>query len=102
MERDTRSNGLEGGYMKLQKTKILLSYSKIISIAVLLAFNYQLFIVENGFAPAGLNGIATMVQYKTGFSLGYISLMINVPLCVLAYFLIDKKFNLLYNLYINF
>ena len=78
--------------MKLQKTKILLSYSKIISIAVLLAFNYQLFIVENGFAPAGLNGIATMVQYKTGFSLGYISLMINVPLCVLAYFLIDKKF----------
>ena len=68
------------------------TYLFIVLIAVLLAFNYQLFIVENGFAPAGINGIATMVQYKTGFSIGYMSLIINVPLCFLAYFLIDKKF----------
>ena len=67
-------------------------YAVVGLIAVLLAFNYQLFIVENGFAPAGLNGIATMVQYKTGFSIGYMSLIINVPLCVLAYFLVDKSF----------
>ncbi len=46
----------------------------------------------NGFAPAGLNGIATMVQYKTGFSIGYMSLIINVPLCTVAYFVMDKKF----------
>lgn len=67
-------------------------YLFIILAAILLAFNYQLFIVKNGFAPAGLNGIATMIQYKTGFSIGYMSLLINVPLCVLAYFLVDKKF----------
>ena len=68
------------------------SYLCIIMAAVLLAFNYQLFIVNNGFAPAGLNGIATMVQYKTGFSIGYMSLIINIPLCILAYFLVDKSF----------
>ena len=68
------------------------TYLLVIAVAVLLAFNYQLFIVENGFAPAGLNGIATMIQYKTGFSIGYMSLIINVPLCILAYFLLDKKF----------
>ncbi len=67
-------------------------YGTIMLVAILLAFNYQLFIVENGFAPAGLNGIATMVQYKTGFSIGYMSLIINIPLCILAYFMIDKKF----------
>lgn len=67
-------------------------YISIIAIAVLLALNYQLFIVENGFAPAGLNGIATMIQYKTGFSIGYMSLIINIPLCALAYFFINKKF----------
>ena len=67
-------------------------YLGVIAVALLLAFNYQLFIVENGFAPAGLNGIATMVQYKTGFSIGYMSLIINVPLCILAYFFIDKKY----------
>ena len=64
----------------------------VILVALLLAFNYQLFIVENGFAPAGLNGIATMIQYKTGFSIGYMSLIINIPLCVLAWFLIDRRF----------
>lgn len=76
------------------KTKInsLFSYLIISLIAILLAFNYQLFIVRNGFAPAGLNGIATMIQYKTGFSIGYMSLIINIPLCVLAYFLVDKQF----------
>jgi len=68
------------------------AYAVIIAVALLLAFNYQLFIVKNGFAPAGLNGIATMVQHKTGFSIGYMSLLINVPLCVLAYFLVDKVF----------
>lgn len=73
-------------------SKGLISYLAIISAAVLLALNYQLFIVINGFAPAGLNGIATMIQYKTGFSIGYMSLLINVPLCVVAYFLIDKVF----------
>ena len=62
------------------------------AIAILLAFNYQLFVVENNFAPAGLNGIATMIQYKTGFSIGYMSLIINVPLCILAYFFVQKRF----------
>lgn len=70
----------------------IMSYLAVIGVAVLLAFNYQLFIVENGFAPAGLNGIATMIQYKTGFSIGYMSLIINIPLCILAYFLLDKVF----------
>lgn len=72
----------------------LLSYLSIAFSAILLAFVYQLFIVKNGFAPAGLNGIATMVQYKTGFSIGFMSLIINIPLCVLAYFLISKRFAL--------
>lgn len=78
----------------MKKTVIssLFSYLLVISVAILLAFTYQLFIVENGFAPAGVNGIATMIQYKTGFSIGYMSLIVNVPLCLLAYFFVDKKF----------
>ena len=74
------------------KLLALLPYVEIMMVAVLLALNYQLFIVENGFAPAGLNGIATMVQYKTGFSIGYMSLLINIPLCVLAFFFVEHRF----------
>ncbi len=72
--------------------KKLLTYFSIIISAVLLAFVYYIFIITNNFAPAGLNGIATMVQYKTGFSISFMSLIINVPLSVLAYFLIQKDF----------
>ena len=72
--------------------KVFWTYIFTVLVASLLALNYQLFVVENNFAPAGLNGIATMVQYKTGFSIGYMSLLINVPLCIFAYFFIDKKF----------
>lgn len=60
--------------------------------AVLLAFNYRLFIVPNSFAPAGINGIATMVQAKFGFSIAYMSLLINVPLCVFAFFFVNRSY----------
>lgn len=72
--------------------KKLWSYSKIIFSAILLALVYYIFIVTNNFAPAGLNGIATMIQYKTGFSISYMSLLINIPLSILAYFLVQKDF----------
>ena len=64
----------------------------MVVLAFLFALNYELFIVKNGFAPAGINGIATMIEYKSGFSVGYFSLIINVPLCVFAYFCIDRAF----------
>ena len=76
----------------MKKIKTFADYAKIVMVALLLAFNYKLFIVVNNFAPAGLNGVATMIQYKTGFSIGYMSLMINIPLCILAYYLIDRMF----------
>jgi len=74
--------------------KNVFSYTSVIAVAVLLAFNYHIFIVENNFAPAGLNGIATMIQHKTGFSISYMSLLINIPLSAFAYFLIQKAFAL--------
>ncbi|MBE6939934.1 MAG: YitT family protein [Ruminococcaceae bacterium] len=79
--------------MKAQHRQ-LVSYGTVALVAILLALNYDLFIVENHFAPAGLNGIATMVQYKTGFSISYMSLLINIPLCLFAFFCIRREFAL--------
>lgn len=67
-------------------------YFRIVFSAVLLAFVYYIFIVTNNFAPAGLNGIATMIQYKTGFSISYMSLLINIPLSVFAFFWVERDF----------
>ncbi|MBE6626701.1 MAG: YitT family protein [Ruminococcaceae bacterium] len=76
----------------MNKSQKVLSYVWIVAVAILLALNYHIFIVQNHFAPAGLNGIATMVQYKTGFSISYMSLLINIPLSIFAYFFIKKSF----------
>ena len=87
------------------KTKNIAAYLYVILSAVLLALNYHIFIVTNHFAPAGLNGIATMIQYKTGFSISYMSLLINIPLSILAYFLVQKDFaakTLLFSLVYSF
>ena len=85
--------------------KSIKQYIIIILAAILLAFDYQLFIVNNGFAPAGINGIATMIQYKTGFSIGYMSIIINVPLCIMAFFALIKALGyapLFFVLFIHF
>lgn len=73
---------------------VFIDYVIIIGVAAVMALNYHLFIVEDHYAPAGLNGIATMIQYKTGFSIGYFSLIINVPLCTLAFFSYNHKYAL--------
>ncbi len=72
--------------------KSCIEYTMLCVLAAGFALMYHLFVVPNRFAPAGLNGIATMVQYKLGFSIGYFSLIINVPLCIFAYFFINREF----------
>lgn len=66
------------------------TYLVIAAIAVVCAFNYELFVFPNRFAPAGLNGICTMIQYVSGISVGYLSLIINVPLAIWVYFQVSK------------
>ena len=70
--------------------KKILTYLMIILMAFLCAMNYQLFVFPNSFAPAGLNGICTMIQHLFGFSIGYLNLLINVPLAVVVYFAVSK------------
>lgn len=67
-------------------------YFLMVAIACAAAVCYQIFIFENSFAPAGINGIATMIQYKLNFSVAYMSLLINIPLCVLAFVFLNKSF----------
>ena len=76
--------------MKIRKT--ILEYLLIIAMGTMSAFSYTLFIIINNFAPAGINGIAVMIQYKLNFSVGFMYLIVNVPLCLFAFFKINKRF----------
>lgn len=74
----------------MTKLKKALTYLVIAAMAVVYAFNYHLFVFPNRFAPAGLNGICTMIQYLSGISVGYLSLIINIPLSIIVYFWVSK------------
>lgn len=75
--------------MKCVMRKIL-SYVMIVLIALVVALNYHFFVFPNRFAPAGLNGICTMIQHIFHFSVGYMNLLINVPLAIVVYLLVSK------------
>jgi uncharacterized membrane-anchored protein YitT (DUF2179 family) len=74
----------------MKNAKKLLTYFVIVAIAAVNALSYELFIFPNNFAPAGLNGICTMIQYVFGISVGYLSLIINIPLAICIYFFVSK------------
>ena len=61
-------------------------------LALAMALSYKLFIFPNNFAPSGVGGIATMIQYLFKFNAGYLNLLINIPLLIVAWKLVDREF----------
>ena len=78
--------------MKKPGVKSVCSDMIVMFLAVVMSLNYEIFIFPNAFAPAGINGLSTMVQHVFGISIGYLSLLINVPLFVLAWTKLDLLF----------
>lgn len=74
----------------MSRYKKLLTYFVIVVSAFLCALNYTVFVFPNKFAPAGLNGLCTMFQYITGWNMGYLSLLLNLPLAVAVYRIVSK------------
>ena len=84
--------------MKLSKKVV--TYLLIIGLALLNALGYQLFIFSNRFAPAGVNGICTMIQHIFGINVGYLSLLINIPLAIWTFFKVGKSMAMRSMLYV--
>ena len=66
------------------------TYFVVALIAFVVAVNYELFIFPNSFAPSGINGICTMIQHVFGISVGYLSLLVNIPLAIWCYIEVSK------------
>ena len=76
--------------MVMRTAKKVWTYFVIAAVALAASVNYELFVFPNQFAPSGLNGICTMIQHITGISVGYLSLLINVPLALWCYVEVSK------------
>ena len=78
-----------------------MTYLVIILAACVGALNYQLFVFPNQFAPSGLNGICTMIQYLFHISVGYMSLLVNIPLAIIVFFKVSKSLALRSMVYVG-
>ena len=64
----------------------------LIVAAFLSAIGLYTFVNPANFAPSGVDGISMMVQKLSGINMGYVSLAINIPLLIVAWFFISKKY----------
>ena len=60
--------------------------------ALLSAFTLHIFVYPAQFAPSGIDGVSAMLQEITKLNAGLFSLLINLPLLIFAYFLLNKKY----------
>ena len=74
----------------MRTVKKIWTYLVIALVALAASVNYELFVFPNQFAPSGLNGICTMIQHIWGISVGYMSLLINLPLAIWCYIEVSK------------
>ena len=74
----------------MKKFTKLLTYLALIAMALICAVSFELFIFPNHFAPAGLTGLCTMVQYIFDINVGYLSLIINIPLAIWVYLKVSR------------
>ncbi len=60
----------------------------------LCAIGIMVFSSPNHIAPGGASGVATLVNYLTGIPIGTMSMLINIPLLLIGYRSLGKRFTL--------
>ena len=79
----------------MNKKKLLdyfLMYLKIALGAALYAFGFQYFLFPNNVVASGVVGISTIINYLTGFPVGIMTIIINVPLFIISWRQFGLKF----------
>lgn len=61
----------------------------IIGTGILALGNYA-FTVPNLIAPGGVSGLSTIISYLTGFPVGTLALILNIPIFLLAYRILGR------------
>jgi len=64
----------------------------IAGLSFISALNYTLFVFPNRFAPSGVDGICTMLQDLLQVNMGYLAFLVNIPLIIGAFFILNRDF----------
>lgn len=69
-----------------------LQYFCLICLSVVAALSFEIFVYPNDFAPSGVAGVSTMVQYLFHISVGYLTFLINFPMLIVAFFVLNRRY----------
>jgi len=69
-----------------------IGYVEMFLLALLGALIYCIFVFPNRFAPAGIDGVCTMIQDTFNINMGYLSLIVNIPLVIVAFVMLSREF----------
>lgn len=64
----------------------------IIPTTIVVALGLWVFVYKSNFAPSGVDGLATVLQYLTHINAGIFTFAINLPLLVVAWFVLKKRY----------
>lgn len=78
-------------YMSTGK-KVVLKYSLILCGAFLYSLSISLVLSPNNLAPGGISGVAIIINYVTGFPIGIMTFILNLPLLAISIFKFGKSF----------
>lgn len=76
-------------------TKNITSILTIVLGAALLAMSMHVFTIPAKLAPGGVSGLSAIIQIVTGFPAGYSIILFNIPLIILSFMFLSKKFSVL-------
>lgn len=78
--------------LKIKVITKLKVYSILTIGSILMAAGVSLFLLPNELSTGGFAGIATIIYYLFKLPVGTTMLILNIPLLILAYFKVGKKF----------
>ncbi len=81
--------------MKASKSKIKTEALNVIfsiAAAFISSVTLHIFVVPSNFSPTGIDGLSTILYELTGINIGWYKILINLPLLILAYIFLNKKY----------
>jgi uncharacterized membrane-anchored protein YitT (DUF2179 family) len=77
------------------QSKLKTEFSSILQLlaAIVVSFiSVHVFIIPSNFAPSGIEGVSAILYEITGLNIGWFKLMLNIPLMVIAWIYLDKRY----------
>ena len=75
-----------------QKKELIAAYAQIALGCLIGAAGYPLFMTPNRIAPGGVSGVAIIINYLTGWPVGTMTLVLNIPLFIIGFHAMGRVF----------